>query len=295
MKKSMSDRVFNALNTIFMALIMFTILFPFWDMLVVSFSSTETASTLSFNLWPKKWSFTSYQYCFADKKIYSAFFISVLRTVSGTLLHLVTICLAAYPLSKRKLPWRKAISVFFMIPWFFSGGMIPAYLMNRTYGLVDNFLIYILPGAFSFYVLMIVRNYIVSIDPELEESATIDGAGYWSILWRIIIPLSKPVLATVALWEMVSQWNAWFDCMIYIRNDRLIVMQYLLRKMTTQLEMLSSDMAAFALSSRNSSIQFTTETVKSAITIIVILPIICVYPFLQKFFVKGIMLGAVKG
>lgn len=176
---------------------------------------------------------------------------------------------------------------------FFSGGLIPSYLINRSLGLVNNLLVYILPGAVGIFYVLLVRNYFMSIDKGLEESAFIDGASYFTILLKIIIPVSKPILATVALWCLVGQWNAWFDCLVYIRDEKKIVLQILLRRMIDMNAQTTQDQLQFILNDPTRVI--TTKTVQASATIIAITPIICTYPFLSKYFVKGIMLGSLKG
>ncbi len=293
-RKSMAGTVFDSLNTLLMILICISIIYPIWDMIVVSFSPAEAASSLTFNFWPEKWTFEAYRFCFSDNRIISAFFISVYRTVAGTLLHVVIVSFAAYPLAKLDIPFRKAFTVFFLIPMFFSGGLIPTFLTIKKLGLIDNLLVYIIPMAFSPFVMLILRNFYMVLDPAVEESAIIDGASVFTVLFRIVFPLSKPVLATITLWSMVSQWNSWFDSMIYIRDEGKIVMQLVLRRLMDQTQNLSSEMYMYSMT-QPGGIQFSTQTVKASITVIVITPIVCVYPFLQKYFVKGIMLGAVKG
>lgn len=294
LKNSYSGSVFDIFVALAMVLFCITIIYPIWDMLVVSFSASDATSTLNFNIWPRKFSLDSYLYCLEEDRILTAFLVSLYRTVAGTVLHVVVVAFAAYPLSKLDIPFRKSFTVFFLVPMFFRGGIIPTFITYRNIGLIDNLLVYILPAAFSPFVMLIMRNFFISLDRAVEESAVIDGASVLTIMFRIIFPLSKPVLATVTLWQMVGQWNAWFDSMIYIRDERKIVMQLLLRRIMDETDLLSNDMQNFAMT-QPYGIQFSTQTVKAAVTIIVVTPIVCVYPFLQKYFVKGIMLGSVKG
>lgn len=293
-KKSMGEQIFDVANIIFMCLVSFTVLYPLWNMVVVSLSRIEDVSFMKVNLWPANPTLGSYKYIIGDTRFASAFFISVSRTVVGTIYHIAVIYLAAYSLTRVNMPFLKGITVIFVITMFFSGGLIPTYLLMKQIGLTNNFLIYVLPPAFSMFTVVIVRNYLFTIDAALEEAAVIDGASPLQVMYRIMLPLSKPVLATIALWAMVNQWNSWFDNMIYNNSsESLLTLQLLLRRMIQKPEEFAADTAAFAAFEQNVSIN--PETVKSAITILVILPIICVYPFLQKYFVKGIMLGSVKG
>lgn len=293
-RTSAGSIIFDTFNSIFMVFLCVTILYPVWDMLVASLSAPGTVSTLTINIWPKNFSIDAYKYCLGESRILSAFFISVSRTVVGTVFHIILVACAAYPLSKLGLPFRKAFMIFFIIPMFFRGGLIPMYVTLRKLGFMDNFLVYIIPTGFSAYVMLIMRNFFMSLDKAVEESALMDGASVITIMFKIIFPLSKPMLATVALWAMVGQWNAWFDAMIYIRDERKIPLQLLLKRIMDETNLLSQDMQTFLLT-QPYGVQFSTQSVKSAVTVIVLLPIVCVYPFLQKYFVKGIMLGSVKG
>jgi len=214
--------------------------------------------------------------------------------VTGTVLHLAMISMAAYPLSKRKLPYRMLITVFFLVPMFINAGLIPSFIVNVNLGLRNNLLVYILPGAFSMFNAIILRNYLLSIDAALEEAALIDGANHMTVLFRIIIPLAKPVLATIALWIIVGQWNSWFDAMIYMTDDKLIPVQLVLQRMLKSLDNITNDMKSDLIKNPNLA-KIASKQVQYAMTILVIFPIMCVYPFLQKYFVKGIMLGSVKG
>ena len=284
---------FDALNVTFMLLLCVTVLFPFWDMIVRSLSDPAGAGNLEILLLPKNFTLSSYTYTLSDSQILTSYGITIARTVIGTVLSLLLVLLAAYPLSKRDLPFRKYITILFLIPMFFSGGLIPSYLINRQLGLVDHFLVYILPGAVGVYNVVLARNYIMSIDKSLEESAFMDGAGYVTILFRIIVPIAKPIIATLALWVAVWHWNEWMDCMIYIRSERLVIVQMLLRRMQDLTQLQSEEMQAFM--ANDASRQVTSASVRMATTIITALPIMAVYPFLQKYFVKGIMVGSLKG
>ena len=288
MKQSAASRTFDILNAVFMVTFCITILLPFWDVVVRSFSRAQDISYMHINLFPKVWTLDAYKYCFQDNEIITAFLISVLRTVIGTMVHAVVCCMAAYSLTRTDMPFRKFITAVLLIPMFFSAGMIPAYLNMKRLGLLNNFMVYVLPTGFSIYNTIIIRNYFFSIDKGMEEAASIDGAS-------IIMPLSKPVIATVALWQMVGQWNAWFDNMVYCRRSAsLTTLQYLLRRMLDSLTA-STSTGASGVEAIGALVDTNPDTIKAATTILVVLPIVAVYPFLQKYFVQGIMVGAVKG
>ena len=286
MKQSTGSRIFDICNTLFMIAFCITIFIPFWDVVVRSFSRAQDISYMHINLFPKVWTWDAYKYCFQDNEIIMAFFMSVLRTVTGTAIHAIVCCMAAYSLTRTDMPFRKFITAVLLIPMFFSAGMIPAYLNMKRLGLLNNFLVYVLPSGFSIYNTIIIRNYFFSIDKSMEEAASIDGASQVKIFTSIIMPLSKPVIATVALWQMVGQWNAWFDNMVYCRRTAsLTTLQYLLRRMLDSLTANTS--TASGVEAIGALVDTNPDTIKAATTILVVLPIVAVYPFLQKYWLSG--------
>lgn len=295
-KKSFGSRLFDVLNYSIIILFCISIIFPVWDMIVMSFSSAEDVSVIHTNLWPKHWSFDAYAYCFKNKLLSVALINTIMRTILGTLYHLSICCLTAFALTRMQMPFRKPITMIFLFTMFFSGGLIPTYLNIKNLGLLDNFFVYVLPSGFSMYNTIVIRNYFLSIDRSLEESATLDGASMLQVMYKIILPLSMPVLATVGLWQMVGQWNSWFDNMVYCRSESLLTLQYLLRRLSTNVAALQdeTEIAMRGMADQTAT-SFTPDTIIAATTVLIIAPIICVYPFLQRYFVKGIMLGAVKG
>lgn len=291
-KRSLASAAFDVGNSIFMVLISISILYPFWQMLVISFSDAQDSSTLGFHLYPSRWVLDAYQFLFSYEDIMMAYANTIYRTVAGTALILFFTVLVAYPLSKKELPFRNYFTIFFLIAMFFSGGLIPTYLLIKEIGLLDNRLVLILPGAVNVFNIIIMRNYFMTIDKGVEESALIDGANYMTVLTRIIIPLSKPVIATIALWSAVNHWNAWFDAMIYIRDDSKTVMQMVVRDMLNALNM-SNESQSGEASRTNQNLLL--ANVRAAAVMVSIGPIILAYPFVQKYFIKGIMIGSLKG
>ncbi|MBT3272141.1 MAG: carbohydrate ABC transporter permease [Spirochaetales bacterium] len=293
-RKTRGEIVFDFFNVILLCLFCLTILYPFWSTIVLSFSDIDNANTLGFKVWIPKWSFTAYQYAFSKYgHVGTAYLNSIFRTIVGTLLGVFMILLAAYPLSKKDIPGRNIMTIYILITMFFSGGLIPTYLLIRNIGLFNSRFALILPVLVQGYYVIIMRNFLMTIDPAFEESAFMDGANYFQILTRIIIPLSKPVIATVALWVAVYHWNEWFMALIYLSSERKIVLQLLLRRMLQNITALQNEeMQAFM---DVEDAQLPTQSVRAAITVLTIGPIIFFYPFLQKYFIKGIFLGSLKG
>ena len=291
--RSTGDIIFDVSNYIFLTAFCLSVLYPIWTTVLLSFSGVEDASTLGFHLWIEEWRLTAYQFALSRYgKVPVAYFNSVFRTVVGTFLTVIWTLLAAYPLSKRNLPGRNILTLFILFTMFFSGGLIPLYLLIRSLGLFDTRLVLILPGmAVGFYTI-IMRNFLMTIDDAYEESAFMDGANYAHILVHIIVPLCKPVLAVVALWTAVWHWNSWFDALIYLKSESKIVLQLLLRRLIQETTLLRDALGNFIERDR---IELPTEAVKAAVTVLTIGPIIFLYPFLQRYFIKGIFLGSLKG
>ena len=275
-----------------MVIFAFLVVYPFWDLFLLSFSDQLASSSLGFRFWIKDWHTDAYRFIFTNNSVYTAYYNTIHRTVIGTALSLIVVLLAAYPLSKKNLPFRNYITIFFLIPMFFSGGLIPTYLLIRSLNLLDKRWVLIIPSLINIFNIVIVRNFLMAMDSELEEAAHIDGASYFKILWVIVAPLSKAVIATVALWTMVGHWNSWFDALIYTRRESLIVLQLLVRKMII---MQIGDTHSLQAFERMRETRIPTAAVRAATIIVTIGPIIIAYPFLQKHFVKGIMIGSLKG
>ena len=214
-----------------------SILYPFWVTLITSFSTVDEVTTLGFKLWISEWSTGAYRFAFSTYgNAGVAYYNSIYRVVLGTSVAIVLTLLAAYPLAKRNLPGRNVLTIVLLITLFFAGGLVPNYLLIRRLGLIDTRWALILPLAVNGFYIIIARNFLMTIDPAYEDAALVDGAGYPQILARIMVPLSKPIIATLALWTAVAHWNAWFDALIYIRSERKIVLQTLLRRMIQQIQ-----------------------------------------------------------
>ncbi|MDF2650886.1 MAG: binding-protein-dependent transport system inner rane component [Paenibacillus sp.] len=216
---------------------------------------------------------------------------TIIRMVVGTAIQLTLTVLVAYPLSRKNLPHRGLITMIFVFTMFFSGGLIPEYLLIRQYLHLGNTIwALVLPSAINTFSMLIVRNYMMGIPIELEESAKIDGAGDLRILWRIMLPLTLPILVTIGLWALVWHWNQWFDALIYLDNGKSFPLQMVLRKIVMDSSPIFTD-----LSLESNQYNVTPETVKAATIIVSTLPIMLIYPFIQKYFIQGVMIGSVKG
>ncbi|WP_274363148.1 carbohydrate ABC transporter permease [Paenibacillus thermotolerans] len=271
------------------------VLYPFWQTFVISFSDPSQTSSLGTNLWPEQWTPDAYRFVFGYGDIMQAYANTIVRTVSGTFLIVAFTVLAAYPLAKKDLPFRNTITIFFLIAMFFSGGIIPDYLLVKNLGLLDTRWALILPTAVNVFYIIIMRNYFMTIDKGIEESAVVDGAGYFTILSKIILPLSKPVLATIALWAAVYHWNEWFHALVYIQDDSKTVLQIIVRDMLTAMDMSQSANAGAIGGGGGANKELLLSNVRAATVMISIGPIVMVYPYVQKYFIKGIMVGSLKG
>ncbi len=286
-RASISSRVFDVIVYTLLVLVALVTIIPFLQVVTISMSPPEVVASYGLHLLPTKIDMEGYRSIFKYKLLWSSYYNTIVRTALGTGLSMVLYIVGAYPLSKRYLPNRRFWMFFVIFTMYFSGGMIPSYLLINNWLKLSNTLwALILPPAMSAYNLIIVRNFFESIPDSLEESARIDGARETTVLFKIVVPLSKPVLATVALWCMVSHWNAWYDCMLYIRDDAKYVLQYTLQRILLDGQVQDLD---------NIGAKVNTETMKMASIVVSILPIMVVYPFVQKYFTKGVMIGAVKG
>lgn len=291
-----SDKIFDVFNTILMILIAIITLYPFWYCIVLSLNEGIDAMKSPLYLFPRAFTLENYRFILTNNRTMHSALISVLRTVIGTLLHVTFTGIVSYGLSKRWIMGRKVYMMVFIFTMYFSGGLIPYYLLMRDLHLLDNFLIYVIPTMFSFYHSILMMVYYDSIPAALEESARIDGASHFRIFASIIVPSSIPIFATIALYAGVSQWNSWFDTLIYTRSDKLLTLQAIMAKMINAAEALkelNEQMAASGAVEGFSTIS--PITVRVATMVFTTVPITLVYPFLQKYFVKGILLGAVKG
>ncbi|MDR1061552.1 MAG: carbohydrate ABC transporter permease [Clostridiales bacterium] len=285
--------LFDALNYAFLAALCVSMIYPFWDLLMRSFASPADSMSVGFKLMPSQWSVAAYRVIFESGDIFVNYWNTIFRAVVGTGLSLVVTSACAYGLSRRTLPFRNGITLFFIFTMFFGGGLIPGYMLIRDLGLIDTIWSLIVPGVASVYNMIILRNNFQGLDAGLEESAMLDGANKFTILFRIVLPVSKPILATIGLWCMVGHWNAWFDALLYTNKPSLSVLQLALHNLLTRNQ--SSEMQKLLSMSSDASKLFTPMSAKAAQIFVTIVPILATYPFLQKYFVKGILVGSFKG
>ncbi|MBD0379458.1 carbohydrate ABC transporter permease [Paenibacillus sedimenti] len=296
-KNGIGDTVFDSINAVLLLCLMIVTLYPFINTAAVSLNQATDTTLGSTFLWPRKPTWYNYQTIFKDHTIYHAFLISVLRTVIGTVTSVFCTAMLAYTISRKDFVLRKPISMIFVFTMYFSGGLIPVYMLIKNVHLTNSFWVYIIPGLVGAFNLIVIRSSIEGLPESLVESAKMDGANDFTVFIRIILPLSMPAIATVALFVAVGQWNSWFDTFLYNSSKiNLSTLQYELMKklQSANLSIGGSATSAFVNSKNMSSNIVTPTSIRAAITMLATVPILVVYPFLQKYFVKGLTLGGVK-
>lgn len=293
--RSWPDRCFDLFNLMFMIFVLVITLYPFLHVLAISLNDSTDTVRGGIHIWPRQFTLANYEVIFQYDTLLTGFRNSVLRTIVGTALGLISASMLAFTLSRRDFQARKFISVFLALTLYFSGGLIPVYMLIRDLGLMNSFWVYVFPGMVNAFFVFVIRSYIDGLPYSLQESAKLDGANDFVIYWRIIMPLSKPVLATIALFIAVGQWNAWFDTYLYNGSARhLTTLQFELMKVLESTTTSGSSQDFRGQNMTEVMARVSPESVKMAITIVVTVPILLVYPFLQRYFVKGMTLGAVK-
>ncbi len=286
-----ADLAFRIFNTIFMLVFVIVTLYPVLNTVAISLNDGSDALRGGIYLWPRMFTLKNYKTVLEKDNLVTGAYITVLRTVIGTLLALVTNAILAFIVSRKNFIFSKQISLFWVITMYVNGGMIPIFILYKTLGLTNSFMVYVIPGMISAFNMLVIRTYMRGIPDSLEESAQLDGAGYTTIFLKIISPLCKPVYATVALFVAVFQWNSWFDAMLYNRMaTEYTTLQYELMKLLSSV----TNQASSATAMKNSEGGITPTSIRAAATVVTMLPIVCIYPFLQKYFVTGLTLGGVK-
>lgn len=298
MKKKSSDRIFNIIIYLIVIIVLIAVLYPLVYIISASISSPTAVNSGKMWLFPKDITFEGYQIIFKNKDIWNGYLNTIIYTLVGTMVNLIFTIPAGYALSRRELPGRNVIMKFILVTMFISGGLIPSYLLITGLGLKNSMWALILPGAVSVYNLIVVRTYFQSNVPEeLIESAIIDGASFFRIFFEIVLPLSKPILAVMALFYGIGHWNQYFGALLYIDDRKKYPLQMILREILVIQDMssnpnmsISGEMAQFLYSQQQLA-----QVIKYGVMIVSTLPIILIYPFLQKYFVKGVMIGSIKG
>ncbi|MFC4099849.1 carbohydrate ABC transporter permease [Paenibacillus xanthanilyticus] len=290
-RQTVSETVFEVVNAMIMLLICFLMLYPIWYVIINAFNDGEDAMRGGIYWWPREFSLSSFHAVFRSEGIMTAMGITVAKTLIGVPVHVFFTAMVAYAFSRKELVGRKLYMLIGTITMFFGGGLIPYYLLIRDLHLLDNFLVYIIPAAFSFFDLIIFLSFFREIPAGLEEAAKIDGANDFKIFYKVILFVSLPVVATIALFHGVYQWNDYFTGMIYMNDQNLQPIQTYLYRVVAQ----SSSNQMLAAMPSGVSVSVTSQSLKLATMVVTTAPIVVVYPFLQKYFVKGFMIGSIKG
>jgi len=294
MRRSIGDKAFDIINYIIMIFLALITIYPFLYVLAVSLNDPFDTIKGGITILPRVFTLDNYKEVFSYPLIGQATLISVLRTVIGTILSVLSTAMVAYVLSRKDFIGRKGITTLFVITMYIGGGLVPDYLLIRSLGLMNNFLVYILPGLISPFNIILIRAYMENLPIELQESAMLDGANDFVIFFKVVFPLCLPVLATIALFVAVGHWNSWFDTYLYCGGNRnLTTLQYELQKILANTAA-SSTIDYYSNLDPTRTMRVTPQSLRMAMTIITTLPIVFVYPFVQKYFIKGMTLGAIR-
>lgn len=290
-KTSFGDKIFTVFNVLFMIAFVVITLYPVLNTLAISLNDGTDALRGGIYLFPRKFTMKNYITVLEKDNLVTGAYITVARTVVGTVFSLVTNAILAYIVSRKRFLFKQQLSLFWVVTMYVNGGMIPTFLLFKGLHLTNSFWVYVIPGMISAFNMLVIRTYMNGIPDSLEESAQLDGAGYMTIFWKIISPLCKPVYATVALFVAVGQWNSWFDAMLYNRmSSEYTTLQYELMKLLSSV----TNQGNSAEAMKNAAGTVTPTSVRAAATILTMLPIVCLYPFLQRYFVTGLTIGGVK-
>jgi len=296
MKKKMTFG-YLCLN-IMMIILSLSCILPVIILISISISQEELIATLGYSLFPRGVDFTAYAYIFENPKmIVDAYGVTIFSSVVGTVLSVFIMSMAAYSLSRNSFKMRKALNFYFYFTMLFSGGLVPTYIFNtQYYHLGDTLWIYIIPSLVNVWYMFLIRTFFKGIPDALVESAYLDGAGEFKIYYSIMLPLSKPVIATVSLFTVLNKWNDWNTSLLYINNERLVTLQYLLQKILKNLQLLKENMLNMPASAIESmTAEMPTETLRMAMAVVAAGPMLFVFPLFQKYFVRGLTVGSVKG
>jgi putative aldouronate transport system permease protein len=292
MKKSKGERIFDAVLISFSFLILVIVAYPLYFVVIASFSNPEAVLGGKLSFWPVGFNIESYKMILDEPRIWLGYRNSVFYTILGTVINLILTTLAAFPLSRKDMPYRRLLTFVITFTMLFGGGMIPVYMVVRGLNITDTIWAMVIPNAIATYNMLVMKNYFQSSIPEeLHEAAAIDGCGPFQSLLKVVLPLSRPILAVITLFYAVGHWNAFFNAIIYLRDQKLYPLQIVLREIMLQnsLEAVGGDMTGMYEKVMRG------ETMKYAVIIVASVPVLLFYPLVQKYFTKGIMVGAIKG
>ncbi|MBP3198058.1 MAG: carbohydrate ABC transporter permease [Butyrivibrio sp.] len=291
-KMSGSEKIYLSVVYIIAGLFCIFCLYPFAIILGSSFETEANFARYGFSIIPKQFTLEAYRVVLGDSQIYRAYGVTIFTTVVGTIISMIMTILMAYPLSLKKVRYRNIITFFAYFTMLFSGGLVPSYLLiSKTLGMKDSIWVLIIPVAFNTWNMFLMRNFFAGLPAELSESANIDGAGDFTILLKIILPISKPGLATIGLFYALNYWNQWFNAMLYIEDNRLIPLQYLLMRMLRNMDAMKEMARTVGMAVG----EVPANSLRMATTVVVIGPIVLLYPYAQKYFTSGLTVGAIKG
>lgn len=286
-----SEWVLDIIKVVVLTLIVVVTVYPFWNIFIISINDATDSIRGGLYFLPRKLSFAGYKEILTDKAFLNSIKVSVARTLIGTPIGVLVTAMLAYALSRKDLILNKFWNVMFVFTMYFGGGLVPYYMVLKNLHMLDTFWVYIIPLMMNVYNMILIKSYVESMPEELFEAARIDGANDLTIFFRMVMPLAKPILMTVALFVAINQWNSWFDAYLYTSSQNLKPMQSILVEILNQYQ---TGSASSQMSNAKAGITLTPDSIRMAATMVATLPIIMVYPFIQKYFVKGIMLGAVK-
>ncbi len=294
-RRSPGEITFDAVNVFLMLIVAVVMIYPFWYVLVYALNNSSDAASGRLWLWPRKLTFENIAFVLGRPILQRAYVVTVARTVIGPLIHLVVTGFAAYALSKRHLPGRKVITYYLILPMFVGAPLVATYVVYARLHLLNNFLVYVLPAAFAFFMMAIARALFEEIPASLEESAKMDGAGYMRIFFRLILPLSTPIVATILIFSAVGYWLDFFTNFVFVASDKLATLQFLLYQIVNQNAAQTGVMGSRPVQvGAVGEFRISTETVKATTLVIITLPIIFIYPFFQGYIIKGLLLGSIK-
>lgn len=301
MKKSRGEKVFGAFNAVLLSILASSTLYPFIYMTALALNEGLDSVKGGIYLWPREFTWINLQTVITNPLVQDAFLITLARTVIGTVATVFITGICAYALSFKNLPYRKTLMIYFLVPMLFSGGLIPYYIQLRELGLIDNFLVYIIPGMLNIWNLIVMRSFFENIPESLIEAAEMDGANPLLIFWKIVIPISMPMIAAISLFTAVAHWNSWFDGAYFVNQMELKPMQTYLQNILMNADAAQNlrQGSAAASASANAAVAAASRTVtpmslKMAVVILGTIPVLIIYPLLQRFFVKGVLVGGVK-